>query len=54
MENVEFLYQGSSTIIQCKGEEKMENILQKFRTKLELDKDSTYEELIEDLNIYKK
>ena len=38
----EFIYQGAKTNIQSYFEEKMEDILQKLCTKLELDKNSTY------------
>ena len=38
----EFIYQGAKTIIQCSYEEKMEDILQRLCTKLELDKNNTY------------
>ena len=37
MSQVEFIYEGSSTIIQCKPEDKISSIASKFATKSELD-----------------
>ena len=42
MSEVEFVYNGTKTIIQCKSNEEMKNICQKFANKIHINKNDIY------------
>ena len=42
MSEVEFIYNGVTTIIQCKPDEKMKIIFQKFKDKAKIDKNNIF------------
>ena len=52
MSSVDFIYEGISTIIQCRPEEKMSEIISRFSLKIDLDLNAVY--FVSDGNILKK
>ena len=42
MSQIDFIYNNSKTIIQCQGEDKLENIIERFLAKIQKKKDSIY------------